>query len=149
MSRRVNDYRTNEKEVMVLLDDLRVCEFLGLHAGVELCVLDADPLLRDDGDDVVPAHHLLALPPQVVDPELHVRHACNVYIPCTVYSTQRTQRAGQDEYTPLRKPRKNSRTLAICFSTEPSASCSTYSSSTAVICTCSATSGQYRRCVCV
>lgn len=96
MSRRVNDYRTNEKEVMVLLDDLRVCEFLGLHAGVELCVLDADPLLRDDGDDVVPAHHLLALPPQVVDPELHVRHACNVYIPCTVYSTQRPQRAGQD-----------------------------------------------------
>lgn len=59
-----------------ILDDLCGGELVGLHAGVELGVLDADPLLGDDGDDVVAAHHLLALSPQVVHAQLHVRHTC-------------------------------------------------------------------------
>lgn len=119
-----------------VLDDLRGGELLRLHAGVELGVLNADPLLRDDGDDVVAAYHLLALAPQVVDPQLYVRHACVQGERQSLGSgSTALEREEEDGDIPLRKPRKNRRTRAICFSTEPSASCSTYSSSTAVTCT--------------
>lgn len=120
-----------------VLDDLRFVEVVGLHAGVELGRLDADPLFGDYGDNVVPTHYLFALPPQVVHAQLHVRH------PCTRTPSQWTgmiprrhppnHRRG---YSPLRNPRKKRRTRAICFCTQPSASCSTNSSSTAVIWTC-------------
>lgn len=73
-----------------VLDDLRGGEVGRLHAGVELRALDADPLLRDHGDDVVPPHHLLALTPQVVHPQLDVRHACSERTSSTDPTTHRS-----------------------------------------------------------
>lgn len=57
------------------LDGLGPVVLVELHARGELDILQPDPLLSDDGDDIVPADHLLALARDLVDAQLDVWHA--------------------------------------------------------------------------
>ena len=67
---------------ILLLDVSRCLENFLFNTAVKLDSLEPNPLLSDDGDDVVPPHDLVTLLTEVVDAQVYVGHSCGHNADC-------------------------------------------------------------------